>query len=200
MTEGTRPLPGSLALTVIGASAGAIEALSVVLSRVTRNFPLPLVIVVHLPADAPSLLPTLFSGKCALDTQEAEDKAPLAPGLAYFAPPDYHVVVESSRVLSLNADAPVHYSRPSIDVLFESAAASFGARALGILMTGANSDGAEGLRAIHRAGGYTVVQDPATALARAMPEAALRAFKPDQVLDLPAIAGLLAQLETRGER
>jgi two-component system chemotaxis response regulator CheB len=198
MTDTAPSLPRSLELVVIGASAGAVEALSAVLPALSSSYPLPLVIVVHLPANAPSLLPTLFSEKCALGATEAQDKQPLIPGLAYFAPPDYHVLVEPSRVLSLNADDPVNFSRPSIDVLFESAAASLGPGVLGILLTGANSDGADGLRAIQRAGGYTVVQDPATAQFSAMPEAALRLFRPDRVLTLPQIAALLAQLDNEG--
>jgi two-component system chemotaxis response regulator CheB len=197
MTATGRGVPRPASLVVIGASAGAVEALTVVLSQLTPAFPLPIVITVHLPASAPSLLPALFSEKCALMAVEAEDKQPLAPGVAYFAPPDYHVLVEPSRVVSLNADAPVNFSRPAIDVLFESAAAALGPQVLGILLTGANSDGALGLHAIQRAGGYTVVQDPKTALASAMPEAALRLFRPDQVLGLTEIAALLATLEPK---
>jgi two-component system, chemotaxis family, protein-glutamate methylesterase/glutaminase len=198
MTSTARPLPRSLGLAVIGASAGAVEALSVVLPALSSSYPLPIVIVVHLPATTPSLLPALFTEKCAIGATEAQDKQPLLPGLAYFAPPDYHLLVEPSRVLSLNADEPVHFSRPSIDVLFESAAASLGPEVLGILLTGANSDGASGLHAIQRAGGYTVVQDPATAQSSAMPEAALRLFRPDRVLALPHIADLLAELDNKG--
>jgi two-component system, chemotaxis family, protein-glutamate methylesterase/glutaminase len=198
MTDAARSLPRPLGLVVIGASAGAVEALSVLLPALSSSYPLPLVIVVHLPPNAPSLLPVLFSEKCAIGASEAQDKQPLLPGLAYFAPPDYHLLVEPSRVLSLNADEPVHFSRPSIDVLFESAAASLGPEVLGILLTGANSDGASGLCAIQRAGGYTVVQDPATAQSSAMPEAALRLFRPDRVLSLPQIADLLAQLDNKG--
>lgn len=194
-----RPLIArSIGLVAIGASAGAVEALSVVLSRLSPGFGVPIVLVVHVPPRAPSLLPSLFSEKFGLSAVEAEDKHPLYPGLAYFAPPDYHVLVEPSRVLSLSADPPVHFSRPSIDVLFESAAASLGDEVLGILLTGANSDGARGLQAIARAGGYTVVQDPATALATAMPEAALRLFQPDRVLDLHGIALLLSELVSEG--
>ena len=178
-------------LAVIGASAGAVEALGVLLAPLPAGYAIPLVVVVHLPANAPSLLPELFARKSALVVCEAEDKQPLEAGSVYFAPPDYHVVVESSGVLSLNADAPVNFSRPSIDVLFESAAAAFGARTLGILLTGASSDGARGLNAIHQVGGYTVVQDPTKAAVAAMPEAALELFGPDQVLDLPLIADLL---------
>jgi two-component system chemotaxis response regulator CheB len=178
-------------LALIGASAGAVEALSVVLSPLPPSFGLPLVVVVHLPSSSPSLLPELFGRKTALSVVEAEDKQPLRPGSLYFAPPDYHVVIEPNGLLSLNVDDAVNFSRPSIDVLFESAALSYGSRCLGILLTGASKDGAQGLRAIHRAGGYTVVQDPKTAAVPAMPEAALELFNPDQVLELPVITELL---------
>jgi two-component system chemotaxis response regulator CheB len=194
MTPAPNAVSRRFRLVAIGASAGAVEALGVVLCGLVPSFGVPVVIVVHIPATTPSLLPSLFSDKCRIRALEAEDKQPLAPGLAYFAPPDYHLLVESAGVLSLSLDGPVNYSRPSIDVLFESAAAAFGESVLGVLLTGANGDGARGLHAIHLAGGYTVVQDPETALARAMPEAALKLFAPDRVLDLEGIAQLLSQL------
>jgi len=193
MTPVPRPLPSQVDLVVAGASAGAIEALRVVLSALATDHP-PIAIVVHVPSHTPSLLPSLFSEVTAF---EAEDKQPLQTGAVYFAPPDYHLLAERAGVLSLNADDPVHFSRPAIDVLFESAAAGFGPRALGVLLTGANSDGALGLKAIHESGGFTVVQHPDTAQARAMPQAALGLFTPDRVLDLFGIRDLLAELGTR---
>lgn len=194
MTPVPRNVPSEVELVVAGASAGAIEALRVVFAGLAARHP-PLAIVVHVPAHTPSLLPSLFTGVSAV---EAEDKQPLEPGTVYFAPPDYHLLVESGGLLSLNADGPVNFSRPSIDVLFESAASAFGPRVVGLLLTGANSDGAEGLAAIHAAGGFTVVQHPDTAAAPAMPQAALRRFTPDRVLDLLGIRDLLAEFGTRG--
>lgn len=193
MTPVPRALPSEVELVAVGASAGAIEALRVVLSALRPDHP-PIAIVVHVPSHTPSLLPSLFSGVSAF---EAEDKQPFQRGAVYFAPPDYHLLVEPDGVFSLNADGPVNFSRPAIDVLFESAAAAFGRRMLGMLLTGANSDGAEGLQAIHEAGGFTVVQHPETAAARAMPQAALQRFAPDRVLDLIGIRDLLAELGTR---
>lgn len=200
MRGSARVLPRSIRVAVLGASAGAVEALSVLLAGLPAGLRIPLVIVVHLPPSGPSLLPELFAGKCPLQVMEAEDKQPLTQGVVYFAPPDYHLLVESPSLLSLNADPPVNFSRPSIDALFESAAAAVGPDLLGILLTGANADGARGLQAIHRAGGFTVVQEPATAVARAMPQAALDLFEPDRVLDLPEIAALLGQLVTRAPK
>ena len=194
MTPVPRAVPSSTELVVAGASAGAIEALRVVLAGLRPGHP-PMAIVVHVPSQTPSLLPGLFAEVSAF---EAEDKRPLERGAVYFAPPDYHLLVEPDGVLSLNADAPVNFSRPAIDVLFESAAAGFGARVVGVLLTGANSDGAEGLEAIHAAGGFTVVQHPDTAMARVMPQAALQRFTPDRVLDLNGIRDLLAELGPRG--
>jgi two-component system chemotaxis response regulator CheB len=128
---------------------------------------------------------------------EIEDKQPITPGAIYLAPADYHVLIESDRRFTLNADDPVNFSRPSIDVLFESAAAVFGDRAFGIVLTGANADGALGLRAIREAGGLAVVQNPATAAVPDMPRAAIAAANPHEVLDLAAIGGLLRSLPKR---
>jgi two-component system chemotaxis response regulator CheB len=124
----------------------------------------------------------------------AEDKEPIAPGTVYFATPGYHLLVESDGTFALSLDELVHFSRPSIDVLFETAAEAYGDRALGIILTGANPDGADGLRAIAEAGGATVIQQPSSAEARAMPEAALQACPDSLVAEVGAIAELLASL------
>ena len=148
-------------------------------------------IVVHVPADKGSVLADLFKMKCAIAVREAEDKEQASPGTVYFAPADYHLLVEEDGRLSLSNEEPVHYSRPSIDVLFESAADAYGPHLIGVLLTGANHDGAKGLAAVARAGGEAIVQNPAEAFARAMPEAAL-AVRPDaRVLSLQDIASYL---------
>ncbi|MGC4031958.1 MAG: chemotaxis protein CheB [Tepidisphaeraceae bacterium] len=179
---------------VIGASAGAVEALSVILPALPAAFALPILIVVHLPPQRPSVLADLLADKCKIRVIEAEDKEPIVAGAAYLAPPDYHLLVEQDGVLSLSADAPVRFSRPSIDVLFESAADAFGEELIGIILTGANSDGADGLRRIAELGGAAVVQSPNSAYAPAMPEAALAACPAALVLELPAIADYLCTL------
>jgi two-component system chemotaxis response regulator CheB len=160
-------------LVAIGASAGAVEALQGLLPAIPASFRAALVIVVHLPAGRRSHLAELFGQLCALRTCEAEDKATIEPGTIYFAPSDYHLLVERDGTLSLSIDEPVHFSRPSIDVLFESAARAGGSHVLGILLSGANADGAEGLAAIAARGGLTWVQTPASARSPTMPEAAL---------------------------
>jgi two-component system chemotaxis response regulator CheB len=176
---------------VIGASAGGVEALSVVLTALPDAGRVPVFVVLHVPRDRPSVLVDVFSPKCRARVREATDKDPIEPGTIYFAPPDYHLLVEAGGTLALSSDEPVHFSRPSIDVLFESAADVYGAGLLGIVLTGGNADGADGLDAIRRAGGVTAVQDPAEAYARAMVDAALRKGPAHHVLPLAGVADLL---------
>ncbi len=160
---------------VIGASAGAIQALSEILPALPEDYLLSILIVVHIPAERDNILAPLFQSKCRLDVREAEDKEPILPGIIYFAPPDYHMLVEADETISLSSDEPVLHSRPSIDVLFESAAYAFGPGLIGIILTGANADGAQGLKMVEEAGGTVIVEDPALAYADAMPLAALKA-------------------------
>jgi two-component system chemotaxis response regulator CheB len=179
---------------VIGASAGGVEALAVLLPALPATFHPSLLIVLHLPRQGPSLLVEIYAKRCTLPIREADDKEPLEPGTVYFAPPDYHMLVERNRQIALSADEPVHFSRPSIDVLFESAADVYGERLLGIILTGGNEDGAAGLHAIHQAGGVTVVQQPDSAKVPLMVVSALQRGPADFVLSLPEIAQLLGAL------
>lgn len=160
---------------VIGASAGALEALSAILPVLPSGFPVPILVVVHLPPDRDSLLASLLDEKCALTVKEAEDKEILEAGTVYIAPPDYHMHVERDGSISLSADELVLFSRPSIDVLFESAADIYGADLAGVILTGANHDGANGLKAIADKGGVAIVQNPATAHVPIMPQSAINA-------------------------
>lgn len=179
---------------VIGTSAGGVDALSTLLPALPRDFAGAVFIVLHLPRERPSLLVDIFAPKCALAVREAEDKEPVAPGTVYFAPPDYHLLVDEGPQLALSADEPVHFSRPSIDVLFESAADVYGARLLGIILTGASHDGADGLAIISQRGGETIVQDPATAESPLMTQAALARGPVHHILDLGGIADLLRRV------
>jgi two-component system chemotaxis response regulator CheB len=179
---------------VIGASAGGIEAISQLLPAVRSDCRASFLIVLHLPREGPSLLREIFACRCALPVQEAEDKAPIESGKVYLAPPDYHLLVDVGPSLALSIDEPVHYSRPSIDVLFQSAADVYGERLLGIVLTGASADGAEGLAAVASAGGITVAQDPAEALAPALPTAAIRTARVSEILTLDRIRDLLAHV------
>jgi two-component system chemotaxis response regulator CheB len=183
---------------VIGASAGGVEVLSMLLSALPAACRLPLIIVMHIPRERPSLLPEVFGARCALPVKEAEDKEPIQPGTVYFAPPDYHLLIDRGPAFALSTDEPVHFSRPSIDVLFDSAADIYGERVLGVILTGANQDGAEGLAAIGRAGGRTVVQDPVSAAVPYLPQAALEEGPVDFVLSLEQLRELFASGGARG--
>lgn len=179
---------------VIGASAGAVEALSTLLPSLPAHYALPIMIVVHIPPDKKSALVDLFRARCAMQVREAEDKEPLSPATIYFAPPDYHLLVEADKTLSLSSDEPVLFSRPSIDVLFESAADAFGVGLIAIVLTGANQDGARGLRAAFEAGGEVIIQNPDGAFASAMPLAARAECPSARILSLAEIAVYLRGL------
>ena len=185
---------GEAAAIVIGASAGAIQALSLILPALPVDYPIPVLIVVHIPADRSDLLAPLFQARCRVVVKEAEDKEPILPSFVYFGPSDYHLLVEPGRTVSLSADEPVLYSRPSIDVLFESAADAYGPDLVGVILTGANEDGAAGLRAVAAVGGVALAEDPATAFAPAMPRAALELCKQAQAMSLDEIAAYLVGL------
>lgn len=189
------PLPDRIDAVVIGGSAGAVEALCGLLPAVPATIRVPILMVLHLPRDRPSLLEEVFSPRCACPIREAQDKDPIEPGTVYVAPPDYHLLIEPGPQVSLSVDEVIHFSRPSIDVLFESAADFYRDRVLGIILTGANEDGAEGLAAIQRAGGIAVVQSPQDAQASAMLKAALNRSPSALVLSLADIASLLRTLE-----
>ncbi len=181
---------------VIGASAGAVQALLALLPALPASFALPILVVVHVPPDRDNVLVPLLQAKCRLTVKEAEDKEPIVGGVIYFAPSDYHLLIEADRTLALSTDEPVNYSRPSIDVLFESAADAYGEQLLGVILTGANHDGAAGLKAVAEAGGVAIVQAPAEAYATAMPDAALEACPSAMTMNLDAIASYLSSLGT----
>jgi two-component system chemotaxis response regulator CheB len=181
---------------VIGASAGGVEVLSVLLPAIPARCRVSFLVVVHIPRERPSLLAELFGARCASPVTEAEDKEPVQPGTVYFAPPDYHMLVDQGPSVALSRDEPVHFSRPSIDVLFDSAADIYGERLMGVILTGANQDGAEGLAAVRRAGGRTVVQEPASAAVPSLPEAALQKGSVDAVLSIEQLQALFASFAT----
>lgn len=178
---------------MIGASVGAVEALSAILPPLPADYPLPILAVVHIPPDRSSVLVTLFASKCQMAVKEAEDKELIRPGTVYFAPADYHLLVEQNGTLSLSADAPVYFSRPSINVLFESASDAYREELIAIVLSGTNSDGAEGLNAVCEAGGTAIVQDLASSLGCEMPEAAMAACPAAKQLSLEAIKEFLME-------
>lgn len=198
---GTQALPDAAALrhrieaVVIGGSAGVLEVLRQVLPAPAASGYPPVVVVVHLPEDRPGLLPGILSPRGRLRLKQAEDKEWLERDSIYFAPGGYHLLVETDRSLALSVDEPVHFSRPAIDVLFETAAEAYCERLMAVLLSGASEDGAAGLRRVQQAGGLTVVQDPATAEVPYMPAMAVKACTPDYLLPPARIRLLLDALE-----
>lgn len=193
------PAPTSLegiGAIAIGASAGGIEALTLLLPALPARLRVAVFVAVHLPPSQPSLLVEIFGPRCAMAVREAQDKEAVEPGTIYFAPPDYHLLIDRGPRLALSTDEPVLFSRPAIDVMLESAADIYGDGLMGIVLTGASEDGAAGLAAVHHAGGLTLVQDPSTALASAMPRFALARCPAARSLSLPQIADLLRNLGT----
>jgi two-component system, chemotaxis family, protein-glutamate methylesterase/glutaminase len=180
------------AIIAIGGSAGALEALVELLPLLPANLEAPVVIVLHQAADRDSELASALAAHCALRVCDADDKMALRGGCLYVAPPDYHLLLERGGTLALSSDEPVHFSRPSIDVLFESAALAFGDRAAGILLSGASADGAAGLALIKARGGRTCVQSPDTARVATMPREAL-ALAPHDVLEPSQLGRVLTE-------
>ena len=180
-------------MIVVGASMGGLRALITVLGSLPRTFPIPLAVVLHRHKDSDGMLLELLQRSLPLPALEPVDKEPIMPGCVYLAPADYHLLVEPSH-FCLSIDEPVRYARPSIDVLFESAADTFGAKTTALVLTGANADGAYGAARIKARGGCVIVQDPTTAEAPQMPRAVLNMMEPDSILPLERIAARLLEL------
>lgn len=179
---------------VIGASAGGLKALSVILPELKKGLPVSVLVVQHLSPDSDDFLVKHLASRCCMEVCEAEDKALLEKGNIYIAPPGYHLLLEDKRTLALSMEERVNYSRPSIDVLFETAAEAFLDKVIGVVLTGANVDGSDGLVRIQDFGGMTVIQDPKTAEVDIMPLAALSVVRVDHVVSLNKIGSLLNQL------
>ena len=180
-------------LVVVGTSLGGLRALEVLLAGLSKTIPVSMAVVQHRHKDSDGTLSRLLQQYSALPLKDAEDKEVIVPGRVYLAPADYHLLVEAGR-FALSTEAPVSYARPSIDVLFESAADAYAEKVIGVILTGANHDGAQGIAKIKARGGLTVVQDPATAESPSMPEAAIAAVEIDWILPLLDIAPLLVSL------
>lgn len=178
---------------VVGTSWGGLSALRELIVGLPATLGVPVVVVQHRHKQSDHLLPTLLQDETSLCVCEVEDKAPMTAGSVYVAPADYHLLIESG-FFSLSMDEPVRFSRPSIDVTFQSAADAYGARAVGVVLTGANADGAQGLRRIVARGGLGFVQLPATAESPTMPQAAINAVPQARVLTISEIATEIAAL------
>ena len=183
-------------IVVIGTSWGGLNAVSAVVEGLPATFALPLVVVQHRSPDAPGLLAELLQMRTSLRVCEVEDKQSILPGHVFIAPPNYHLLLDRGH-FSLTTDAPVRYSRPSIDVTFTSAADEYGRKTIGVVLTGANEDGSLGLKRIADRGGYAIVQDPATAESPIMPQAARRMVPKARVLPLERMAGHLVTIAPR---
>lgn len=180
-------------LVVVGTSWGGLAALRTLVSGLPDTFRMAMTLVQHRHKESDHLLRTLLQERSALEVCEVEDKMPLRQGRIYVAPPDYHTLVEPGH-FSLSTEAPVRFSRPSIDVTFLSAADSYGHRTVGIVLTGANADGSEGLRRISDRGGLAIVQDPSSAESTLMPTAAARAVPRARVMTLEDMTKFIATL------
>jgi len=183
----------SFEIVVVGTSLGGLVAVETLLEGLAADFPLPLAIVQHRSIESRDGLCSIIQKHSALLVREAEDKEAIQPGRVYLAPSDYHLLVEQGQ-FALSTQGPVSYARPSIDVLFESAADSYGTAAIGIILTGANHDGARGAARLVARGGCLIVQEPASAECAVMPQAALTAARPNRVVPLTDIAAHLTQL------
>lgn len=184
----------NLEIVVIGTSAGGIQALKSILPQLPASFSLPIVIVLHIPEGQPSLLAEIFEPKIKMKVKEADEKEVLKAGTVYFAPPGYHLLVEDNKTFSLTMEDAVHFSRPSIDILFESAAETYGANVVGVLLTGANTDGGLGLKRIKEVGGLGIIQNPATAEYPTMPESGKAHVLPECILALDEITLFLQEI------
>ncbi|MBW4555315.1 MAG: chemotaxis protein CheB [Trichormus sp. ATA11-4-KO1] len=183
----------SFKIVLIGTSLGGLSALKIILGNLPADFLVPIVIVQHRHKNSDNTLEALLQEQTFLPIKEVEDKDKILPGNVYLAPADYHLLIEPGY-FALSTDEPVSYARPSIDVLFESAADIYAEQVIGVILTGANHDGTQGLKKIKARGGITIVQEPATAESSIMPQAAISAVTVDWILSLAEIANLLKVL------
>lgn len=181
-------------VVAVGASSGGMKALQTLFSRIPHTFPWPILLVQHLHPDSATHLPDILSRSSDLAFHLAKSGDRLRPGCVHMAPPRHHLILTTDFSLALNDNPKVHFSRPSIDIMFQSVAEVCGKQAIAVLLTGSNSDGADGIRAIKDHGGLTLVQSPETAESLRMPQAAIETGKVDHVLDLEAIAAKLIEL------
>lgn len=178
-------------IVLIGGSAGSLQVVTHLLNHLKAGLQIPVVIILHRKSDFESGLSTLFGSKTLLPVKDVDEKEPILPGVVYLAPPDYHLLIENDKTFSLDDSEKVHFSRPSIDVTFQTAADAYGAGVIAILLSGANSDGVDGLKAIKKQGGMVVVQDPATAMVPYMPQSALNNVQVDKQLSIEQLPDLI---------
>lgn len=191
-------VPVKYSAIVIGASAGGLTALSNLLSGIPKDFKLPIIVVQHRSREERDLLESVLQQKCKIRIKQADEKEVIAGGFVYFAPPDYHLLVESDMSFSLSIDGTVKHSRPSIDVLFESAALVYKEKLIGIVLTGSNDDGSNGVKTIQKYQGLTIAQNPGEAQHPAMPVASIRTGSIKRILMLKEIQQFLIGVTNDG--
>jgi len=179
---------------VIGVSSGGMTALKFIFSALPAVFSIPIIIVQHISAHSDNEWIELLNGKSHLTIKEADEKEKIEIGNVYIAPANYHLLIESDKTFSLTIDERVNFARPSIDVLFESAAEAYKNKLIGIVLTGSNNDGTKGIKRIKELGGMVVIQDPETSESSTMPASAIAAIQPDYILSLEKIVQLLIKL------
>lgn len=180
---------------VMGTSAGGFSALSMLLADIPARYPIPIVVVQHRSKTSRELFEEVLQAKCRIKIKQAEEKETITNSVVYIAPPDYHLLIESNKTLSLSSEAPVRFSRPSIDVLFETAAIAYGNKVIGIILTGANDDGALGISAIGKRGGLTIAQNPQEAEHPFMVQASIATKKIKYIWSLATIRNFLLKLD-----
>jgi two-component system, chemotaxis family, protein-glutamate methylesterase/glutaminase len=180
---------------VMGASAGGLYALTSILEVLPAEYPIPIVVVQHRFKDKKDILAEVLQHKCKIKIKQADEKEKIENSIVYIAPPNYHLLVESDLTFSLSSDEQMRYSKPSVDVLFESAAAAYGDKLIGIVLTGANNDGAAGISAIKKCGGLTISQDPKEAISPEMPIAAIETKMITYIWTLAEIKNFLLNLQ-----
>ncbi len=183
-------------VVVIGASTGGSKALKAILSILPSEFALAVIIVMHRHKDTDGYLEQSLDNECKMHVKQADEKEEIKAGVVYVAPPNYHLLIEDDGTFSMSVEGAVNYARPSVDVVFESAAEVYGKCLIGVILTGANKDGSLGLKRVKEAGGLAIVQTPETSEAAEMPKAAIAAVNPDYVLPLDEIGLLLRKLES----
>ena len=184
---------------VIGVSSGGMSALRYLFSAIPFDFSLPVIVVQHVGARSDNTWIELLNELSNLNVKEADEKETIKPGNVYIAPSNYHLLIEKERSFSFTIDERVNFARPSIDVLFESAAEAYKNSLIGVVLTGSNNDGTDGIKRIKDYGGLTIIQDPATAESSYMPSSAIAAIQPDHILPLEKIAELLISLNQNSD-
>lgn len=180
---------------IVGVSSGGMNAMKVMFSLLPKDFSTPVIIVQHIGAHSDSQWIKFLNDKSNLHIKEADEKERIESGKVYIAPANYHLLIEKDKTFSLTVDERVNYSRPSIDVLFESAAEAYAGKLIGVILTGSNNDGTNGIKRVKECGGLAIIQNPETAESAFMPKSAIAAITPDYILSLEAIVELLIELD-----